>query len=293
MFVLPLIAPGYSLFALAPVLAVIRLAKVTENATDYSVQNTVRRALFLPTTREEKYKALQAVETFFWRAGDMLSAVATFVLIQWLHLSVRGYAVFNITSSHPGSRSPHSSQSRRCTAERGASPRDPPPCPSPYRVLRLPVDCGRAGTQTVRAEELRRERKRSSSMRRRGQAESPGSGERSSVRTASTGGGAVLNRHHHRRRRLLRWSGYRATHSLAAPWIQVFAMASIQKYWIGERECSCRGCSTSTSASTRTCRRPTFRRSSSSGRPDTLAPIWCRMVRNTIVATAQFARRPG
>jgi AAA family ATP:ADP antiporter len=98
LFVLPLIALGsYSLFALAPVLAVIRIAKVTENATDYSVQNTVRRALFLPTTREEKYKALQAVETFFWRAGDMLSALATFVIIQRLHLSVRGYAVFNIS----------------------------------------------------------------------------------------------------------------------------------------------------------------------------------------------------
>jgi len=97
LFVMPLIALGsYGLFALAPVLAVIRVAKVTENATDYSVQNTVRRALFLPTSREEKYKALQAVETFFWRAGDMLSAVATFVIIQWLHLTVRGYAVFNI-----------------------------------------------------------------------------------------------------------------------------------------------------------------------------------------------------
>jgi AAA family ATP:ADP antiporter len=97
LFVLPLIALGsYSLFALMPVLAVIRVAKVTENATDYSVQNTVRRALFLPTSREAKYKALQAVETFFWRAGDMVSAVATFVLIQWLQLAVRGYALFNI-----------------------------------------------------------------------------------------------------------------------------------------------------------------------------------------------------
>jgi ATP:ADP antiporter, AAA family len=97
LFFLPLIALGsYGVFALMPVLAVIRVAKVAENATDYSVQNTVRRALFLPTSREVKYKALQAVETFFWRAGDMLSAVATFVIVQWLQLSVRSYAVFNI-----------------------------------------------------------------------------------------------------------------------------------------------------------------------------------------------------
>ena len=78
LFVLPLIALGsYGLFAFAPVLAFIRMTKIAENATDYSLQNTVRRALFLPTSREAKYKALQAVETFFWRAGDMLSGVTT------------------------------------------------------------------------------------------------------------------------------------------------------------------------------------------------------------------------
>jgi len=78
------------------VLALIRIAKIAENATDYSLQNTLRRALFLPTSREAKYKALQAVETFFWRAGDMLSAIATFVIIQWLGLGVRYFAAINL-----------------------------------------------------------------------------------------------------------------------------------------------------------------------------------------------------
>jgi AAA family ATP:ADP antiporter len=97
LFVLPAIAMGgYGLFAVAPVLAIIRLTKIGENATDYSLQNTVRRALFLPTSRDAKYKALQAVETFFWRAGDMLSGVTTFILVQWLALSVRGFAIVNL-----------------------------------------------------------------------------------------------------------------------------------------------------------------------------------------------------
>jgi AAA family ATP:ADP antiporter len=97
LFILPTIALiSYSLFALAPVLALIRIAKITENATDYSLQNTVRRALFLPTSREAKYKALQAVETFFWRAGDMLSAIATFVIVQVAGLGVRSYAAINL-----------------------------------------------------------------------------------------------------------------------------------------------------------------------------------------------------
>jgi AAA family ATP:ADP antiporter len=96
-FVLPILALGsYSLIALAPVLALIRVTKIAENATDYSLQNTLRRALFLPTSREAKYKALQAVETFFWRTGDMLSAFITFVVVQWLALSVRGYAAVNL-----------------------------------------------------------------------------------------------------------------------------------------------------------------------------------------------------
>jgi ATP:ADP antiporter, AAA family len=99
LFILPLISLGsYSLFALAPVLSMIRIAKVTENATDYSLQNTVRRALFLPTSREAKYKALQAVETFFWRAGDLMSSLAVLVFVQFLHVSVRMFAGVNIAA---------------------------------------------------------------------------------------------------------------------------------------------------------------------------------------------------
>lgn len=97
LFILPLIALGsYSLFALAPVLAMIRIAKITENATDYSLQNTVRRALFLPTPREAKYKALQAVETFFWRSGDLLSSLGVLLFVRWMHLSTQAYTFVNI-----------------------------------------------------------------------------------------------------------------------------------------------------------------------------------------------------
>jgi AAA family ATP:ADP antiporter len=97
LFVMPLVSfTSYSLFAFAPVLSLIRIAKISENATDYSLQNTVRRALFLPTSREAKYKALQAVETFFWRAGDMVSSVMVLIVVRWLELSARGFAFVNI-----------------------------------------------------------------------------------------------------------------------------------------------------------------------------------------------------
>jgi len=75
LFVLPVIAlVNYSIIAVAPLLAVVRVGKILENSTDYSVQNTVRQALFLPTSREAKYKAKAAIDTFFTRAGDVVSA---------------------------------------------------------------------------------------------------------------------------------------------------------------------------------------------------------------------------
>lgn len=79
LFVLPSISlTGYSLAAAAPVLALARILKIAENATDYSLQNTVRQALWLPTAREAKYKAKAAVDTFCTRLGDVLAAVLVF-----------------------------------------------------------------------------------------------------------------------------------------------------------------------------------------------------------------------
>jgi len=96
LFVLPLIALGsYSLMALLPVLGVVRIAKVFENSTDYSIQNTARHALFLPTSRDAKYKAKAAIDTFFWRVGDMMQA--GFVLAgTWLAFTTRQYASLNV-----------------------------------------------------------------------------------------------------------------------------------------------------------------------------------------------------
>jgi AAA family ATP:ADP antiporter len=95
--VLPLIAlGGYFIMAFIPVLSIIRWAKTAENATDYSLQNTVRQVLFLPTNREQKYKAKQAIDTFFVRAGDVLSAVLVAVGTTWLSFQTKHFALFNL-----------------------------------------------------------------------------------------------------------------------------------------------------------------------------------------------------
>lgn len=75
LFVLPIIAMGsYTVIALWPVLNIVRIFKIAENSTDYSIQNTAWQALFLPTSREAKYKAKQAIDAFCMRLGDVFAA---------------------------------------------------------------------------------------------------------------------------------------------------------------------------------------------------------------------------
>ena len=94
---LPVIAlGGYALAAFYPVLGIIRWAKTAENATDYSLQNTLRGVLFLPTTREQKYKAKQAIDTIFVRAGDVLSALLVYIGTTYLAFRTEHFAIFNL-----------------------------------------------------------------------------------------------------------------------------------------------------------------------------------------------------
>jgi ATP:ADP antiporter, AAA family len=93
---LPLIALGsYALIAAAPLLSYIRFAKVLENSTDYSLQNTARHSLFLPTSREAKYKAKAAIDTFFVRIGDVLAAALVFIGSS-LVLNTGSFAMINV-----------------------------------------------------------------------------------------------------------------------------------------------------------------------------------------------------
>ena len=81
--------------AFVPILDYIRLAKIFENSTDYSLQNTARQTLFLPTNREAKYKAKAAIDTFFVRIGDVLSAIVVFIGTYWL-LNTKAFAMINV-----------------------------------------------------------------------------------------------------------------------------------------------------------------------------------------------------
>jgi len=97
LFVLPFIAlGGYGFISLGATLVLVKWVKSLENGTDYSLMNTIKAALFLVTSREEKYKAKAAIDTFFVRAGDALAALAVFVGTTFLAMKIEKFAILNI-----------------------------------------------------------------------------------------------------------------------------------------------------------------------------------------------------
>jgi AAA family ATP:ADP antiporter len=96
-----LLLPGialvsYSAMAILPVLWMVRVMKVAENSVDYSINNTARQVLWLPTTSEMKYKAKPVVDSLFVRLGDGCAAVTVLLGVQLLALSTRTFFLVNV-----------------------------------------------------------------------------------------------------------------------------------------------------------------------------------------------------
>ena len=97
------VALGYGLIALSPALGafvpvftLIRLVKIAENSIDYSLMNTTRHALFLPVDRDSKYEGKTAIDSFFWRFGDLVQAGVVFVGLNWLNWGVPQFATLSL-----------------------------------------------------------------------------------------------------------------------------------------------------------------------------------------------------
>jgi ATP:ADP antiporter, AAA family len=98
-----IVALAYGAVALAPVVGgfvpiftLVRLIKIVENGVDYSLMNTTRQALFLPVDRDAKYDGKTAIDTFFWRFGDLIQALAVYVGLNLLHWQAPQFAVLNL-----------------------------------------------------------------------------------------------------------------------------------------------------------------------------------------------------
>ena len=95
-FIHPIVAlVGYVGMLRAPSFEFVRWLKIADNSLDYSLGNTTKQALWLPTSREAKYKAKQAVDSFCQRAGDVLQAGIVYAG-ELSSLSVSGFAALNV-----------------------------------------------------------------------------------------------------------------------------------------------------------------------------------------------------
>jgi ATP:ADP antiporter, AAA family len=97
-----IVALGYGMLAFAPLLGgfvpiftLVRLIKIAENSVDYSLMNTTRQALFLPVDRDSKYDGKTAIDTFYWRFGDLVQALAVYVGLNHLQWGATQFAVLN------------------------------------------------------------------------------------------------------------------------------------------------------------------------------------------------------
>ena len=96
LFIHPIVAlSGYLLMLKAPSITAISYLKIADNSLDYSLGNTTKQALWLPTSREAKYKAKQAVDSFFVRTGDVLQAGLVFTG-ERLAFAVPAFATINV-----------------------------------------------------------------------------------------------------------------------------------------------------------------------------------------------------
>lgn len=87
---------SYGAMAASNALSIITTAKIVENATNYSVNNTARQVLWLPASREMIYKAKVAIDTLCVRFGDGLAALTVLIGTRMLQLDIGEFLAFNL-----------------------------------------------------------------------------------------------------------------------------------------------------------------------------------------------------
>jgi ATP:ADP antiporter, AAA family len=96
LLVLPAVAfLEYGTYLIIPILSVFTVVKVAESSLEYSLQNTARQALFLVSSRLEKYVGKTVVDTVVVRAGDALTALVVMAGTR-AAISTQAFAALNL-----------------------------------------------------------------------------------------------------------------------------------------------------------------------------------------------------
>jgi ATP:ADP antiporter, AAA family len=84
-----LLAMGFVLLSISPVLSVLLVVQVIRRAGNYALMRPSREMLYVVLSREEKYKAKNIIDTVIYRAGDAISA--------WIYAAMRSIGM-NLSS---------------------------------------------------------------------------------------------------------------------------------------------------------------------------------------------------
>ncbi len=87
---------AYAAMAFVPILGLIKILKVAENSSTYSIHNTARHMLWLPTSKEMLYQAKPTVDTLFVRLGDGMAALTILIGTRVFGLGNTGFVMINI-----------------------------------------------------------------------------------------------------------------------------------------------------------------------------------------------------
>jgi AAA family ATP:ADP antiporter len=87
---------SYTAMAYVPILAIVKVMKIAENSTDYSINNTARNVLWLPVSAEMKYKGKPTIDSLLVRMGDGIAALTVLVGVQFLALSTQSFFILNV-----------------------------------------------------------------------------------------------------------------------------------------------------------------------------------------------------
>jgi AAA family ATP:ADP antiporter len=95
--ILPVIAMvSYTAMALVPILIIVKIMKIAENSTDYSLNNTARHVLWLPMDSASTFHGKPAIDTLYVRIGDGLAALTVLLGVHVFVLSTVQFFIFNI-----------------------------------------------------------------------------------------------------------------------------------------------------------------------------------------------------
>jgi len=94
---LPVVALiSYTVMALVPILLIVKMMKIAENSTDYSINNTARHVLWLPVDSASKFHGKPAIDTLYVRVGDGFAALTVLLGVNVFALSTAQFFAFNV-----------------------------------------------------------------------------------------------------------------------------------------------------------------------------------------------------